>query len=134
MHDGLWWRSGDHRCRQSCRLPPEQERISRPVGDLAIPGLTNRLHQPKPGGLHHGEAAREIRVLLHAGHLVVVESGAPDLGRIEGKPERVDQMQLTTGIRCQSNHVAGIGWDFRFEQDDMEHGSESVVSKAIIPP
>ncbi len=57
---------------------------------------------------------------LHAGELVVIEPGAPHAGIVEREAERFDQMQLGAGIGAQANDVAGVGRDFRLDQDDMK--------------
>ncbi len=69
---------------------------------------------------------------MDSGHLMIVEPSAPNLGRIDAETKWVDEVQLAARIGRQPDDIAGIGWDFGFEKDDMEHGFESVISKAII--
>lgn len=54
--------------------------------------------------------------------LVVVQPGATQAFVIQFETQRLDQVQLAAGVGAQADDVAGIGWDFGLEQDDVEHG------------
>ena len=48
----------------------------------------------------------------HVDKLVVIQPGAPQGARTDIETQRLDQMQLATGIGRQADHIAGIGRDF----------------------
>ncbi|EDT11909.1 hypothetical protein BgramDRAFT_1515 [Paraburkholderia graminis C4D1M] len=58
---------------------------------------------------------------IHLGVLVIVEAGAAQLGVVERKAERLDQMQTCAGVRTQADDVAGVRRNFRFDENDIEH-------------
>jgi hypothetical protein len=55
------------------------------------------------------------------GPLAVIEPRAAQQFVFERETERFDQVQARTGIRTQTNHVAGVGRDFGFVQNNVEH-------------
>jgi hypothetical protein len=57
------------------------------------------------------------------GVLVVIQARPAQL--LVGDPEAqgLDQVQAAAGVGGQADDVAGVGRDFRLEQDDVEHGA-----------
>ena len=56
------------------RLGPEQERISGPIGHVAIAFGAAGLDRKEPCAGELGQARSEIRVHLHRGKVVIVEA------------------------------------------------------------
>ncbi len=54
---------------------------------------------------------------------VVVETGAFQVAIVQPESQRLDQMQLGAGIGCQTNDVAGVGRDFRVDENNRDHGN-----------
>jgi hypothetical protein len=59
----------------------------------------------------------------NVGEFMIIQSGAAQFRIIKFKAQRLDQMQLCTGIGAKPDDVAGVGWNFRLEQNDIEHPS-----------
>ena len=55
------------------------------------------------------------------GILVVIEACPSQFGVIDGEPQWLDQMQREPGIGGQTDDVAGVRWNLRLIQDDMQH-------------
>ena len=53
--------------------------------------------------------------------LVIIESGTSQLSVVEFETQRMDQMQLSSGISTQAYNVARIGRDLWFVEDDVKH-------------
>ena len=56
-----------------------------------------------------------------AGVLVVIQAGSAHLFVLHGKAQWLDQMQAATRVGCQTDDVAGIGWNFGLNQNDVKH-------------
>ena len=56
------------------------------------------------------------------GKFVIIQPGAAQLLMFHVKPQRFDQVQLHAGIGAEADDIAGVGRNFRFKQDNMEHG------------
>jgi hypothetical protein len=52
---------------------------------------------------------------------VVIQSGPLQLPITQLKTQGPDQVEPATGIGAEPDHVSGVGWNFRLEQDDFEH-------------
>ncbi len=61
-------------------------------------------------GLHRARKPIEAWIVSHAGPLGVIQSCAPQLLVIQVESERSDEMKMTSYVRAQSHHVAGVGW------------------------
>ena len=57
---------------------------------------------------------------LEVDFLPVIESGPFQGAIVDGKPERLDQVQRRTGGETKPADVAGIRRDFRLDEDDVE--------------
>jgi len=106
---------------QPFRLTAEEKRIAWAKRDVAVAGRPTGLDNPEPLGPEARKARVQTGMLVDPRHLMVIEAGTSNVRRVQGKSERVHQMQLTTGIRRQTDDVAGIRWNFGFVQDDVEH-------------
>jgi hypothetical protein len=121
--DHLVWRKPLQRViRQSLRFPSKEESVARQVSCLAVAALAYRFHNPRPRGPNGVKAGRKTVVLMDPGHVVIIQPRAAYLGGVERKPERVHEMQLAACIRGQPDDIARIRGNFRFVQDDVEHG------------
>ena len=58
---------------------------------------------------------------LQRGVLVVIEAGAAQALVIQLVAQWLDQVQVTAGIGAEPDNVAGIGRNFRLEQDHVKH-------------
>lgn len=57
------------------------------------------------------------------GEFVVIEAGPAQVLVAEVEAERLDEMQFGAGIGAHADDVAGIGRNFRMDEDDGEHGT-----------
>ena len=76
-----------------------------------------RLAQPDP--------ARMFAMTTHATRTLHDNQFQPGTAQqlvVHRKAERLDQVQRAAGVGGQAYHVAGVGRDFGFDQDDVEHG------------
>jgi len=69
---------------------------------------------------------------LHRRVLVVVEPGAAHTCVVQRETERLHQMQHRPGVSAQANDVAGVGRDFRFDQNDVNHAAQIMLLRAQI--
>ena len=60
-------------------------------------------------------------VALDAGVLVVIQASAAHLFVLHGKAQRLDQMQAAARVSRQTDDVAGVGWNFGLNQNDVKH-------------
>ena len=68
-----------------------------------------------------GEQGVPVGMAAHLGIFVVVESGAAQEAVGHREAQGLDQVQRAAGVGGQPDHVAGVGWDFGFDEDDVEH-------------
>ena len=64
---------------------------------------------------------RPVRMHPYLREFGVIEPGAAHRLVADVKSERLDQMQTASAVGGKTDHVAGIGWDFRLKEDDVEH-------------
>lgn len=62
-----------------------------------------------------------VGVSLELRVFVVVQTRAAHVFVIHGKAERLNQVQGAAGVGRQADDVAGIGWNFGFDEDNMKH-------------
>ncbi len=113
--------AGQNVRRQAARFGTEDEGVAREkvgAGVTAI-GLGRQREQPRIA--QRGAAGSPVRMHRDAGHRGVVQPGAAQLRVREVEAERFHQMQAATGIGAQADRVAGVGRDFRGDEDDVEH-------------
>jgi len=72
------------------------------------------------------EAGCQISMFLDSCVLRVIESGATQPFIVDTKSERVYEVQLGSDIRAQSDRVAGVRWNFRLIEDQVEHDNAPV--------
>ncbi len=116
--------------RQAARLGAEHE----PVAGLQ----GQRVHQPAAlrGERKHALGRRRagvqqglpVGMAAHVGPLVVVQPGAAHQAVFHRKPQRLHQVQGAAGVGSQADHVAGVGRNLGFDQDDVEHGGSGLFS------
>ena len=99
---------------------PEKKRISFAVAHLVEPLAARRFDGKHAPAFEPTETGRQVRVLMHACHVVIVESCAPDARIVQREPEWPDEVQRGAGVRAKPNNISGIGRDFGFEEDDVE--------------
>ena len=73
-------------------------------------------------GLVFVEKVVPVPVNFDGGKFVVVQPGPAHFGVVKGKSQGFDQMELCAGVGAKADDVAGIGRDFRFDQDNVEYG------------
>jgi hypothetical protein len=56
-----------------------------------------------------------------AGVLVVIQAGSAHLFVLHGKAQRLNQMQAAARVGGQTDDVAGVGWNFGLNQNDVKH-------------
>ena len=64
-----------------------------------------------PAGMH-----------LHRHELVIVQPRTAHPGVIDGKAQRLDQVQRATGVGAQANDIARVGRNFWLDENDVKHG------------
>ena len=64
--------------------------------------------------------------------LVVVQAGTAHLLVAQVKTQGLDQMQLTARVGRQADHVAGVGRNFRLNQDDVKHVLDSLRHQSAL--
>ena len=74
------------------------------------------LHKGRPIGVHF-----DRRVF------VIVEPGTTQLGIIKTKTQGLNQMQPSAGVGAKPDDVAGVGGDFRMNQNDIEHPNSLTI-------
>ncbi len=57
----------------------------------------------------------------HGRQVCIVEASPADVLALQRKAQRLHQVQRATGIGTEPDDVAGVGWDLRPEEDDVEH-------------
>ena len=55
------------------------------------------------------------------GQIVIIQACAFQVTVVQGEAEWFDQMQLAAGVGAQANDIAGVGWDFRLLQNNVQH-------------
>ena len=111
----------ENRGRQPARLGPEQECVTSDefwVEERTRPLRRQRKYARFPQNV---EAARKILVFFDGRHLAIIEACTPDPSLVQGKAERVNQMQGRADIGAQTDDIARVWWDFRLIQDQVEH-------------
>ena len=53
--------------------------------------------------------------------LVIIQPRAAHVFVVHGKAQRLNQMQHAACVGGQADHVAGIRWDFRLDQNNVKH-------------
>ena len=53
---------------------------------------------------------------------MVVETGADEVLVVDAKAQWFDQMKRAARVGAQANGVAGIGRNFRMNENDVKHG------------
>ena len=87
---------------------------------------------PGAGPLPHPVAKMGPRVPdVDVALVPVVHSGAAKGFFIERKPEGSDQMEPRSGGEAKTRDVAGVGWDFGFDQDHMKHAGTVIPLREI---
>lgn len=52
----------------------------------------------------------------------VIKPGAPEVFVVNGKPQWMDEMEYGVGGAAESCDGPGVGWDLRFDENDMKGG------------
>ena len=52
---------------------------------------------------------------------LIIKSGSAQLFVIEIEPKGFDQMQAKAGIGAEANNIAGVGWNLRLVENNIEH-------------
>ena len=58
--------------------------------------------------------------------LPVIEPGAAQALVVHLKTQGFYQVELKARIGAEANNIAGIGWNFRFVKDNMEHENTAI--------
>lgn len=102
-------------------LGAKQQGIASAEGRRIIAGVAARGDGEDPVGPHRFPPLFEAVILLHPGQLVIIEPGAARPRTVQLEAERMDQVQRSAGIGCQTNDVAGVRRDLRLKEDDVKH-------------
>ncbi len=65
---------------------------------------------------------------MNARPLAVIEAGSPQARLVEFKAERVNEVQIGTGVRAQAYDIARVRGNFRLIQNDMKHNETSPLA------
>ena len=60
---------------------------------------------------------------LHLGILVIVQPSAPHVLVFHGKTQRLNEVQGAACVGRKANHIARVGRNFRFNQNNLKHGA-----------
>ena len=109
-----------HRLGQTLGFAPENEKIPGAKLDIAI-GAIRFCGQKKETALHV-LVAQLVEGIPKAqvDFLPVIEAGAFQFPIVDGKTERLDQMQGGACCETEPANVAGVGRNLRFYEDDVE--------------
>ena len=77
------------------------------------------------GGVLEG---RPVRPAVPLDMLPVIHPGVFEFFVVKLEAERLDEVQFCAGGRAEPRHVARVGRDFRFNQDDVHVGKLQVQS------
>lgn len=107
--------------REPRRLTPKHQVIAWRVarGKIASPGVgREEVHSRTMTPLVE---LWPVLVHVHVNISPVVQAGTLERAVIEGKSEGSDEVQTRASRDAQSGNVAGVGWNFRRDQDDVQH-------------
>ncbi|EKB43303.1 hypothetical protein B857_03903 [Solibacillus isronensis B3W22] len=113
-----------HLVGQAHGFGAEEQHIAGLVSHLGVQGFSFGGEGEDAGGGQSRPCRFEVRVHGDHGQVVVVQTGAAQFGVFEVEAQRLDQMQLRTGHRGQTDGVAGIAGNFRSVKKDSEHGDQ----------
>ena len=107
--------------RSRCRTPASRRARTRTSASACSPRVVKANSAPGRAGSASSNAGHDAW-RANVGVLVVVEPGAAQQLVVHRKAERLHQVQRAAGVGRQPDHVAGVGRDLGFDQDDAEHG------------
>lgn len=99
---------------------PEDEGIAGTVSGLGVGAGTAGAVKEKTGGSEGLKASGPRGMDLHLDGIPVVEPGAAELGVGDFESQRFDKMETGAGGGAEAGDVAGVGRDFRVDEDDVE--------------
>ncbi len=111
----------EHRLGKTAGLGPKQQGITGLEPCLIVAGVAARGNGEDPVGPHRFPPLFEAVILLHPSQLVIIEPGAARPRAVQLEAERMDQVQRSAGIGCQTNDVPGVRRDLRLKEDDVKH-------------
>lgn len=59
---------------------------------------------------------------------MVIQAGAAHLCVVDGEAKGFNEMQLASCVGAKAYDVSCVGWNFRFDQDNIEHRMLQSVS------
>lgn len=105
--------------RQPGRLRTEEQRITGPVVELSVPDLTPGVEgEDAPRQL--GETGVQVGVNAHLSQVMIVQAGSTDVLIVEVEAQGFHQVQVRPGAGAHADGVAGVSWDDRVIEDDMQ--------------
>lgn len=111
--------------RQPAGFGPENKSIAGLIAHLIVASCTMGRYGIDAAAGEYFPAMLPIIVQRVIDPAAVIHAGALELFVGHGKSKRADQMQTATGIGGEPHHVAGVGWDFRLVQHDLEHANHA---------
>jgi dihydroorotate dehydrogenase (NAD+) catalytic subunit len=109
------------RRRNAAGLTTEQEAVARLVTRFVITAHAIGLDHEQARGTNRCKTGGHIGMQRYARQIVIVEPGALELRFTQVKSEFSDQVQVRTCVGTQPDGVAGVGRNFRLEQQYVEH-------------
>ena len=107
--------------RQAFGLASEDQKIAGPEMNIVVSAL-RFCGEEKETRVRFARPPQVVERIpeLQFDFLPVIEAGPFQGAIVDGKPERLHQMQRRTGGQAEPANVAGIRRDFRLDEDDVE--------------
>lgn len=127
---GLRTEALHHLLGQAIRLPAEDQAVAGAIVNLCIEPLPTgavaeeafqRSSRPRPARFEVGK--RGVAIQLHG--VPVVQAGAAQGALVQAKTKATDEMQCRPRGRAQPGDVARVRRDFRFPENDVQHGGQT---------
>jgi hypothetical protein len=112
--------------RQPLGFTTENEKITWPKRHIVVSALAFR--SQKKTTCIRGLGALQVTEGIPESHIhfvPVIKTGAFQVPIVKRKPEWLYQVQRRFGRHTKPSNVAGVRWNLRFNQNDVEHGEIS---------
>ena len=114
-----------HVDRKSNRLGTEKEDVSSSKTHVGVSRCAGTGKRVRPGTPDRRTPSLEIGMNLYDGPIPIIHAGPSQLRILEGKSQRFHQVESTTRVGRQAHAVAGVLWNLRMQEDDVEHDQNS---------
>ena len=120
--------------RQASGLTPEHEVIVILEDDVAVKVRAVGFDVPKARALREaGSKGRPTGPAMPFHMLPVIHSRALELRVIQPESKGLNEIKYSARRGAQSGNVSSIGWDFRFNEDDVHKTPSIRPTRALAP-